>query len=142
MTAKRPASAPRPGRLARLRAWLRRDRGAMALELSTVMPLAFLMLFALIQGGVWFHGRSVAHHAAQQALDAQRAYNAAPGAGQAAARDFLERMGGSLSSARIEIEDNGDQVSVQVTGDVINLVPGWDGHVNQRVQAPKEKFRQ
>ncbi|EST18014.1 TadE family protein [Streptomyces roseochromogenus] len=114
----------------------------MALELSMVVPLAFLMLFALIQGGLYFHGRSVAHHAAQQALDAQRAYNAAPGAGQTAARDFLARMGGSLSGASVQVEDNGNQVSVEVQGSVINLVPGWDGHIDQRVQAPKEKFRQ
>jgi Flp pilus assembly protein TadG len=133
---------PRPAWRARIREQLREDRGAMALELSMVVPLAFLMLFALIQGGVYFHGRSVAHHAAQQALDAQRAYNAAPGAGQTAARDFLARMGGSLSGASVQVEDDGNQVSVEVQGSVINLVPGWDGHVDQRVQAPKEKFRQ
>jgi Flp pilus assembly protein TadG len=114
----------------------------MALELSMVVPLAFMMLFALIQGGLWFHGRSVAHHAAQQALDAQRAYNAAPGAGQEAGQSFLNRMGGSLTGPSINVTDDGNQVSVQVEGNVINLVPGWDGHVSQRVQAPKEKFRQ
>ena len=106
-----------------------------------VVPLAFLMLFTLIQGGVWFHGRSVAHHAAQQAVDAQRAYDAAPGAGEAAAAEFLARMGGSLNGAAVRISDDGETVSVSVEGDVINLVPGWSGQVSQSVQAPVEKFQ-
>ncbi len=106
-----------------------------------VVPLAFLLLFTLVQGGVWFHGRSVAHHAAQQAVDAQRAYDAAPGAGEAAADEFLARMGGSLSGVTVRVSDDGETVSVSVEGNVINLVPGWSGRVSQSVQAPIEKFR-
>jgi len=106
-----------------------------------VVPLAFLLMFTLIQGGLWFHGRSVAHHAAQQAVDAQRAYDATPDAGQTTAAAFLARMGASLTGAAVRVSDDGERVSVQVEGNVINLVPGWNGHVSQRVQAPVEKFR-
>lgn len=106
-----------------------------------VVPLVFLLVFTLIQGGIWFHGRSVAHHAAQQAVDAQRAYDAAPGAGQAAAAAFLTRMGGSLNGTSVRVSDDGDSVTVSVEGTVINLVPGWSGRVRQSVQAPVEKFR-
>lgn len=106
-----------------------------------VVPLAFLLLFTLIQGGVWLHGRSVAHHAAQQAVDAQRVYDAAPGAGVAAADAYLARMGGSLNGAAVHVSDDNETVSVRVEGNVINLVPGWSGHVSQSVRAPVEKFR-
>ncbi|WP_331757693.1 TadE family protein [Streptomyces albidoflavus] len=122
-------------------AWWREDRGATALDLSMMVPLAFLMLFAIIQGGVYFHGRSVAHHAAQVGADAERVHDAAPGAGQAAAGDFLSRMGGSLTETRVAVASTGDTVSVEVTGRVTNLVPGWDGAVRQRVQAPVEEFQ-
>ncbi|MEU1273598.1 TadE/TadG family type IV pilus assembly protein [Streptomyces sp. NPDC005799] len=136
-----PATRTRRGRHLAGRPWWREDRGATALDMSMVVPLAFLLVFTLIQGGIWFHGRSVAHHAAQQAVDAQRAYDAAPGAGEAAADAFLARMGGSLKGAVVQVSDDGDTVSVAVEGDVINLVPGWSGHVRQSVQAPVEKFR-
>ncbi|MGW0825221.1 TadE/TadG family type IV pilus assembly protein [Streptomyces sp. NPDC002845] len=136
-----PATHIRPWRHLTGRRWWREDRGATALDLSMAVPLAFLMVFTLIQGGIWFHGRSVAHHAAQQAVDAQRAYDAAPGAGAAAAADFLARMGSSLTGAAVHVSDNGETVSVSVEGNVINLVPGWSGHVSQSVQAPVEKFR-
>lgn len=106
-----------------------------------MVPLAFLMLFAIIQGGVYFHGRSVAHHAAQVGADAERVHEAPPGAGQAAAGDFLSRMGGSLTETRVAVASTGDTVSVEVTGRVTNLVPGWDGTVRQRVQAPVEEFQ-
>ncbi|MFG2885726.1 TadE/TadG family type IV pilus assembly protein [Streptomyces sp. NPDC048297] len=128
-------------RLARLADVRRSDRGALSLELSMIVPLAFLMLFGLIQGGIWFHGRSVAHHAAQQALDAQRVYGAPDGAGQEAGHEFLAGMGGSLANPQIHVNAGADTVSVQVEGDVIMLVPGWRVHVSQTVQAPVEKFR-
>ncbi|MCX4399958.1 pilus assembly protein (plasmid) [Streptomyces sp. NBC_00053] len=119
----------------------RSDRGALALELSMIVPLAFLLLFSLVQGGIWFHGRSVAHHTAQQALDAQRVYGAPDGAGVAAGREFLAGMGGSLNDAQIHVNAGADTVSVQVEGNVIMLVLGWRVHVSQSVQAPVEKFR-
>ncbi|MDQ8707520.1 pilus assembly protein [Streptomyces sp. LHD-70] len=109
--------------------------------MSIAVPLAFLMVFGLIQFGLWFHGRSVAHHAAQQAVDAQRVHDAAPGAGAEAAQGFLGRMGGSLNGAQVEVDMEGDEVRAVVEGTVINLVPGWDGRVSQQVQAPVEKFR-
>ncbi|MFD5814718.1 TadE family protein [Streptomyces sp. NPDC127038] len=119
----------------------REDRGATALDFSLAVPLAFLLLFTIIQGGLYFHGRSVAHHAAQQAVDAQRAYDAADGAGAAAAHDYLARMGGSLNDPTVQVDDNGNNVQVRVEGTVINLVPGWNGHVSQSVRAPVERFR-
>ncbi|MFF8932339.1 TadE/TadG family type IV pilus assembly protein [Streptomyces longwoodensis] len=131
----------RPRRHLAGKRWWRDDRGATALDMSMIVPLAFLMIFTLIQGGIWFHGRSVAHHAAQQAVDAQRAYDAAPGAGQAAALEFLARMGGSLNGTAVRVSDDGETVRVSVEGNVINLVPGWSGHVSQSVQAPVEKLR-
>ncbi|MEV2234973.1 TadE family protein [Streptomyces phaeochromogenes] len=136
-----PETRIRPWRHLAGRRWWLEDRGATALDMSMVVPLAFLMLFTLIQGGVWLHGRSVAHHAAQQAVDAQRVYDAAPGAGEAAAAEFLARMGGSLDGASVRVSDDGETVSVSVEGSVINLVPGWSGHVSQSVQAPVEEFR-
>ncbi|MFG2463308.1 TadE family protein [Streptomyces sp. NPDC048523] len=136
-----PATRIRTRRHPAGRPWWREDRGATALDMSMVVPLAFLLVFTLIQGGIWFHGRSVAHHAAQQAVDAQRAYDAVPGAGQAAAGAFLARMGGSLNGTAVKVSDDGETVSVLVEGNVINLVPGWSGHVSQRVQAPVERFR-
>jgi Flp pilus assembly protein TadG len=105
------------------------------------VPLAFLLMFGIVQGGLYFHGRSVAHHAAQQAVDAQRAYDAADGAGSAAARTYLARMSGSLSDTHVQVHDDGNSVQVRVLGTVINLVPGWSGHVSQSVRAPVEKFR-
>ncbi|RRR87007.1 TadE family protein [Streptomyces sp. RP5T] len=135
--------ATRIGRWGQLagRQWWRDDRGSTALDMSMVVPLVFLLVFTLIQGGIWFHGRSVAHHAAQQAVDAQRAYDAAPGAGAAAAGEFLARMGGSLNGTAVRVSDDGETVTVSVEGTVINLVPGWSGHVRQSVKAPVEKFR-
>lgn len=105
-----------------------------------VFPVVLLMLFAIIQGGFWFHARQVAHHAAQRGVDAQRAYDAAPGAGAAAAGEFLAGTGGSLNAPSVSVSTGGGQVSVEVRGSVITLLPGIRMPVVQRVQAPREEF--
>ncbi|KOU37616.1 TadE/TadG family type IV pilus assembly protein [Streptomyces sp. WM6378] len=119
----------------------RQDRGAMALDVALIFPVVLLMLFALIQGAFYFHARQVAQHAAQIGVDAERAYDAAPGSGPVAADAFLTRAGGSLSHPVVSVDaPAGGQVSVLVTGDVITMVPGWTLHVSSRVQAPREEF--
>ncbi|MFE5841978.1 TadE family protein [Streptomyces niveus] len=115
-----------------------RDRGAV--EWSMVMPMALLMLLTLVQAGIWFHARSAAQHAAQSGVDAERVHNAPAGAGRSAAHDVLERMGGSVTAPSVTVERAGGQVSVQVDGEAILLLPGMSVRVSERVRAPAEEF--
>jgi hypothetical protein len=57
-------------------------------------PVAVMaVIFTAIQASTWFWARSIALAAAQEGADAQRAYNAAPGAGQARAQAFITSTG-------------------------------------------------
>lgn len=125
----------------RCRAQLAGDRGALALELAIIAPVVFLLIFGIIQGGLYFHAREVAHRAAEQGMERGRAFDAQPGDGTAAARSFLDRMGGSVEAA--QVSDDGStnqQVRISVTGTVATLVPGIDLHVAARSQGPVERL--
>ena len=41
-----------------------RDRGSGSVEAVILMPLLFLLLLSLVQGGLWYHARAVALGAA------------------------------------------------------------------------------
>jgi Flp pilus assembly protein TadG len=132
--------------LAIIRSRLRRsaacdDRGALVLELAIIAPVIILLLFGTIQAGLFFHAREVAHRAAQLGVDAGRSINAGRGDGTQAARSFLDRMGGSLQSARVSTSGSGaTETDVTVSGEVATLIPGLTWHVVQRVQAPRERW--
>ena len=128
----------RPGRL---RAQAQGDRGDSVVEFAVIFPVVLLLVFTVIEGGLYFHARSVAARAAQIGADAGRSYDAAPDDGADAARAFLARTGNSVEAPSVQVDSGGGQIAVTVTGTVTSLVPGLAFTVNQRVQAPIEEFR-
>ncbi|MFI5634681.1 TadE/TadG family type IV pilus assembly protein [Streptomyces sp. NPDC051664] len=125
----------------RLRARIRSDRGDSVVEFAVIFPVVLLLVFTVIEAGLYFHARSVAGRAAQIGADAGRSYDAEPGAGAAAATDFLARTGNSVENPSVSVDAGGDQIAVTVTGQVTSLVPGLSFTVRQRIQAPIEEFR-
>jgi len=139
-----------PGWVRRLRrrvispAWaarLRSDRGDSVVEFAVVFPAVLVLVFLVIEGGLYFHARSVAAHAAQIGADAGRLYDAQPGDGSSAAYDFLRRTGESVEDPSVAVNTTGNEIAVTVSGDVASLVPGLSLTVSQTVQAPIEEFR-
>lgn len=133
-------------RRAAIRAWWRRrlaaggrDRGAGALELVLIAPAVFLLIFGIIQAGLYFHAREAAHRAAEQGVETGRAVDATAGEGRTAAAGFLDRMGGSVSAPRVTAS-GGRQVRISVTGSVVTLVPGLQLPVRATAQGPKERW--
>ncbi|MBV7249282.1 TadE/TadG family type IV pilus assembly protein [Streptomyces sp. MW-W600-10] len=123
----------------RVRAGLRSDRGDSSVEFAVIFPMALLLAFLVIGGGLYFHAWSVAARAAQIGVDAGRAYDASPAAGADAARSFLAQTGNSVENSEVNVEGDGDQIAVTVTGTV--TLTGLTFTVRHRVQAPVEEFR-
>jgi hypothetical protein len=83
------------------------------------------IIFTAIQAANWYFARSIALAAAQEGADTQRAYNAAPGAGQTKANAFIASAGDSLSAVTVTVTDDGQQVQVTVTGHCLSIIPGF-----------------
>ena len=124
----------------------RRDGGSVSLEIAILGPALLLLIFTIVQAGLWFHARSLALAAAQEGVNAARAYRAAgvdPAAGTSRARLFLtEHAGDSLSAPRITATGTTPtQVRIQVRGRALSVLPGVPGiSVEQSAEGPVEHF--
>ena len=139
------ARKPPPGRIPRLRSGLASDRGSSTIELAILFPVLLILILVGVQGALIFYGRNVALAAAQQGANAQAAYGAPAGAGEARASEYLTRMGDVLSDWQITVtpaaEGGGEPTAIRVT--VTGTTLGWFGltfQVSQTAYAPLERF--
>jgi len=103
----------------------RRDRGSASIEFAITAVAVMAIIFAAIQAATWFWARSIALAAAQEAATAQRAYNAAPGAGQTRAQKFLNSTGDGLTGTTITIATDAQNVQATVAGHCLSVIPGF-----------------
>jgi Flp pilus assembly protein TadG len=103
----------------------RRDAGSASIEFAITAVAVMAVIFTAIQASTWFWARSIALAAAQEGADAQRAYNAAPGTGQARAQAFITSTKDGLNDARIVVATRPDGVQVTVQGHCLTVLPGF-----------------
>ncbi|MGN9811805.1 TadE family protein [Micromonospora sp. BQ11] len=119
------------------------DRGANPVELAVTMPAILVLLFASIQVAAVFVARSTALNAAQSGVNAQRVYQAPPGAGTARATGFLTAAGGWLvgwKSPGPSCVTEVTEVTCTVTGRALSIVPGVDFAVTQTAHGTRERW--
>ena len=120
----------------------RQDRGSATLEISILAPILLLVIFTIVQVGLWSYARSLALGAAQEGVAAGRAYGAAPHAGRDRAQAFLADVGGdSLVGGTVASAVDATTVRVEVRGRALSVLPGIPGlPVHQPAQGPRERF--
>jgi Flp pilus assembly protein TadG len=121
----------------------RGDGGSVSLEVAILGPALLLLIFTIVQAGLWFHARSLALAAAQEGVTAARAYRAGPATGTSRARLFLtEHAGDSVAAARItSTGTTSTQIRIQVRGRALSVLPGIPGlTVSQSAEGPVERF--
>lgn len=120
----------------------RPDAGSASLEIAILGPALLLLIFTIVQAGLWFYARSLALAAAQEGVAAARGYHAPYGAGVGRAQAFLQRTAGdSLQGATVSATATGTTVRIQVQGRALSVLPGVPGlPVSQAAQGPVERF--
>jgi Flp pilus assembly protein TadG len=130
----------------------RRDEGASAVELSIVAPALLLLIFAILQFGLWFYGRNVALQAAREGVSTLRlarfddpSFN--PDAEldrvETAVMRYADQLGQQAlldATADAEYVDGGERVRVRVTGRAVRLVPGLTLRIDRTVTGERERF--
>lgn len=113
------------------------ERGSITLESVVIWPTVLFAIFAIIQGGLWFHARNVALGAAQEG--ARAASVEARGDGEGRAHEFISDAGGTsvITVDGISQTTTGDIVTITITGRAPSLFPGLPGPaVTQHHSAP------
>jgi hypothetical protein len=131
------------GRRPRIGRHRERDGGSSSLEYAILVPIVLTLLFTCIQVSLYSFARSVALTAAQEGVNAQRAYGALPGVGEQKADDVINAQGDVLQGWHVSVTTSGGEVVVTVTGTSISLLPGVRGYsISQTSSGPIEVFHQ
>lgn len=118
-------------------------RGAVSVELVVVLPAFLALIFGIIQGGLFFHARTVALAAAQEGVRAASSLDGTAGDGATAAAQFLSKAGGdaALSDSTVAPQRTPTEATVTVSGFAPSVLPGWTGpRVVQTATSPVERF--
>ena len=120
----------------------RGERGSVTLEVSILAPVLLVVVFTIIQVGLWSYARSLALGAAQEGLAAGRAYGAPAAAGRARAQSFLDATAGdSLVGGEVTSSATAASLRIEVTGRALSVLPGVPGlPVRQHAEGPIERF--
>ena len=115
------------------------------LELTVLFPVLLLLIFGVIQGALYFHGRNVALAAAEQGLRSGRVDGVPDPATLAdqQTRQFLTDTGelDNLLGLQIVPVLDGNQLRVTVTARTVSLLPGVPGpRVSQTAAGSLERY--
>jgi hypothetical protein len=120
------------------------ERGVATIEMAVLFPVTLLMVFAIIQFGVWYHASDVAKAAAQEGVRAARVEGGNASDGAARADRVLDDNARTLIADRrvVPFRDN-DVARVEIRGTCLRVVPipGLSLSVHAVAESPVERFR-
>ena len=106
--------------------------------------MTLLIVFAIIQFGVWYHASDVAKAAAQEGVRAERVEGGTGQAGVDRANQILDDNARSLIGDRRIVPFRDQEVArIEVTGTCLRIVPipGLSLPVHAIAESPVERFR-
>ncbi len=119
------------------------DAGSASVEIAILGPALLLLVFSIVQGGLWFYAHNLALAAAEEGVTTGAAYGARPDAGIARTRNFLDQQAGdSLTATTISSAGSTPTVvRIAVTGRSLSMLPGVPGiEVTATAVGPVERF--
>lgn len=120
---------------------MRGERGSSSVEMVIALPIVLTVLFLAVQGGTWFHARSIALASAQSGARTSAMLNSSLEAGLSSARSFAADVGGTtLTGVTVTGDRTATSTTVTVTGHSVRLVPFMDVTVSQSATLPVERY--
>jgi len=111
-------------------------------ELVIVFPVAMLLVLLILQGALWFIGRSIASDAAQDGARSAAVVGGSAASGEARARADLEQLAGPvLAATSVSAVRSNGRAQVTVSGRAESILPGFSLSVSATASDPTEEFR-
>jgi Flp pilus assembly protein TadG len=118
------------------------ERGEVTTEVVLVVPVLILVVFTVIQFGLWYHASAIVRSAAQEGAQSARVQGGTAAIGESTTRSFLTQAAGStVSNASVEGSRTAEVAEVRVRGTVASVVPYLHLTVSGHASAPVERFR-
>ncbi|MDO5067604.1 MAG: pilus assembly protein [Propionibacteriaceae bacterium] len=119
----------------------RGERGSISLEVAIVVPTVLLVVFALIQAGLYLNTRNIAARAASTAAVNAAAWHATDADGRSAGQAILDQTLAEGQTSHIQIDRTTTQVVVTVTASTPTIMSGLGiTSVSQSAAAPIERW--
>lgn len=110
-----------------------------ALEVAILLPVVMLLFMMILQAIVLFNGYHAAALGAARGVDVAQALDGTPGAGATRAQSVANQLGAFSGGVGASGSQPGDQVRIEVTGNVPSLFPGAPTLVSAVEFGPKER---
>lgn len=108
-----------------------------SIQWTILMPMVLLVIFGIIQVGLWAHGRTVAGNAAAAAAEEASLLHATSGAGAELGRRVAAR--GGLERLEVSVTVGATEVTATVSGRMPTFFDAGQTHVTQQVTRPRER---
>ncbi|ASK67275.1 hypothetical protein CFK39_15635 (plasmid) [Brachybacterium avium] len=123
-----------PGRRAQL------ERGSSA-ESIIVIPTVFVIVFLIIQVGIWAHARSIAVHSAREGATAAATYQSNRSSTEATTAALTVNADGVLRDYTVTSSQTDQAITVTVRGRALSLIPLYElPAIEQTVTIPTEHY--
>jgi Flp pilus assembly protein TadG len=123
-----------------MRKW--NESGDASTEVVLVAPVLILLIFTILQFGLWYHASSVVRSAAQEGVRVSRVAGGTEQAARMTAESFIDQSAGLLvQSPVVEATRSQDVTSVRIHGITVGIVPGLRLGVTGFASSPTEVFR-
>ena len=110
--------------------------------MAVVFPITLLIVFGIIQFGIWYHANDIAQAAAQQAVRSASAYGGTRADGtQEAGQVLAQNASGLIIHTQVACNRNPNTATVTVTGDALQVIPFIPLPVRATATSPVEAFR-
>lgn len=119
---------------------LRDERGEATTEMVLIVPVLMLLVFMVIQFGLWYHANQVAEAAAQEGVRTARMEDGTQGAGRSRAESFMAQNGAMVEDTSVTVTRTDETARVEVNGSIASLVPGLTFPVHAEAESPVERF--
>jgi len=131
------APAGRRRRVSRRRA----DGGYSTVEAVITLPVIIIMTMLVVQFALLWHGRHIAHAAAEEGLRAGRGHQSSAGAGERQADKYLQALAPRmLTRTQVTASRNTETVTVRVQAHVLSVIPFGSFNVDESASGPVERF--
>lgn len=119
----------------------RDERGSSPVGWIMLFPLFIMIVFAIVQGGMYYHAQTAAHAAASAGYFAARTLDGNEALGSSAAEEVMERHSSILEGSSVNVSRGRGTITVTVFGTSPSLVPVWMAPaVEQQVSGPVERM--
>ncbi len=119
----------------------RGERGSASVEFLLMVPILLLITFLIVQWAIHLNANQIVQTAARQGAVAAAAWNGTPADASTTAQDYLNSMGKDLQDPQVTVSETPTTVTVTVSGNTMEFVPGTHQHVTATLTMPLERIQ-